>query len=385
MQKRKIQLIAAIAVATATFSASTAVQAAGPLGSAATPSNWYRADALAGLDANGNPNPLPSDQSFVGTWVNLSDPARNAVQNLSVNRRPTFRTGVAGENGTLPVVRFNLNSDVPTQDGLAYSADEFLYFLDRVANTAESDLTVFLVANESRTSGTNRNTVLNTRPNASTSNGLVLSYSASNQVSYAHINHNIGSDVTAAPLQTVTLAEDDFNLSMVSRDGLQTTLSHFSDLSTGTRTDTWGGTRVVNGTTYVGFTPSTLTLPNGVPVTQIGTEGGSNYFFGDIAEILIYDNATLGTRDRTIVTNYLGEKYGIASADLADFPGDTNADYQVNFDDLLALARSYNSQNTGGRNTGDFDRNGVTDFDDLLVLARNYNTSLSTEALSTLR
>jgi hypothetical protein len=56
-------------------------------------------------------------------------------------------------------------------------------------------------------------------------------------------------------------------------------------------------------------------------------------------------------------------------------PGDANVDGRVNFDDLLALAASYNAS---GRTwaTGDFTGDGIADFNDLLLLASQYNASL---------
>jgi hypothetical protein len=52
--------------------------------------------------------------------------------------------------------------------------------------------------------------------------------------------------------------------------------------------------------------------------------------------------------------------------------GDATMDGTVNFDDLLALAKNYNGQDTYWTQ-GDFDYDGVVNFDDLLVLAKNYN------------
>jgi hypothetical protein len=57
--------------------------------------------------------------------------------------------------------------------------------------------------------------------------------------------------------------------------------------------------------------------------------------------------------------------------------GDASLDAAVNFDDLLLLAKNYNS--TGPTVTwgaGDFDYSGTVNFDDLLVLAKNYNAVL---------
>ncbi len=57
-------------------------------------------------------------------------------------------------------------------------------------------------------------------------------------------------------------------------------------------------------------------------------------------------------------------------------PGDADADGDIDFSDLTALARNYNLT---GRSWihGDFDYDGNVGFADLLALARNYNISLS--------
>lgn len=54
-------------------------------------------------------------------------------------------------------------------------------------------------------------------------------------------------------------------------------------------------------------------------------------------------------------------------------PGDANLDGQVNFTDLLQLARNYNNP-TASWFQGDFDYNGVVNFNDLLALARAYGS-----------
>jgi autotransporter-associated beta strand protein len=58
--------------------------------------------------------------------------------------------------------------------------------------------------------------------------------------------------------------------------------------------------------------------------------------------------------------------------------GDANLDKVVNFDDLLVLAKNYNSANAYW-SKGDFTYDGTVNFDDLLVLAKDYNQSMPTE------
>lgn len=368
--------IAAILAASVSGSitADTAL-AIGVAASTVQPTNWYRADAINGLNPDGTPKAQPAPNAYLQTWLDSSGNNNEANQGPGTNRRPTFRTSGAGADGSLPVVRFNLNSDVPAADGSAYTPDEFMNILPGpVANTADSKLTVFIVSKDSgtRTSASSRRgTVLNTRTNGNVSNGLVVSYGQTNGVvDYAHIGHNFPTgETTTSTVQEQALEDTDFSLIAVSRNALTSTLTHYTDGGTGTSTVTWGGTDLGG---FTGFTPSTLTR------TQLGTEGGGNYFFGDIAEIVIFNETLLGTRDTKIVTNYLGEKYGITSADLADLPGDTNTDYKVDFSDLVTLAQHYNQSSGQTRKTGDFNGDGAVNFADLVALAQNYNVGAGT-------
>lgn len=58
-------------------------------------------------------------------------------------------------------------------------------------------------------------------------------------------------------------------------------------------------------------------------------------------------------------------------------PGDANRDRLVNFDDLLTLARNYNTASGRTWQQGDFDGNGAVNYDDLLILARAYNSAVA--------
>jgi ELWxxDGT repeat protein len=67
-----------------------------------------------------------------------------------------------------------------------------------------------------------------------------------------------------------------------------------------------------------------------------------------------------------------GGEFGL---DFFALAGDATRDGIVNFDDLLALAKSYNKTGMGFAQ-GDFTGDGVVNFDDLLVLAKGYNKAL---------
>jgi autotransporter-associated beta strand protein/T5SS/PEP-CTERM-associated repeat protein len=60
--------------------------------------------------------------------------------------------------------------------------------------------------------------------------------------------------------------------------------------------------------------------------------------------------------------------------------GDATMDSVVNFDDLLALAKSYNRTDAYWAK-GDFDYNAIVNFDDLLILAKNYNQVMPSEPI----
>jgi hypothetical protein len=56
--------------------------------------------------------------------------------------------------------------------------------------------------------------------------------------------------------------------------------------------------------------------------------------------------------------------------------GDATLGGEVNFDDLLLLAKHYNGTNAVWRD-GDFNYDAVVNFDDLLILAKNYNGTVA--------
>jgi hypothetical protein len=60
-------------------------------------------------------------------------------------------------------------------------------------------------------------------------------------------------------------------------------------------------------------------------------------------------------------------------------PGDANADGVVNFNDLLVLAKNYNSA-PATWSQGDFNGDRAVNFYDLLILSKNYNQTAPTPA-----
>ncbi len=246
------------------------------------PTVWFNAGSITGV-ANGDPLP---------TWTDSSGNTRNATQ-TTISRQPLYFAG-AGANG-MPVVRFNTQLH---SGGTV--ANQFMSFPTPLANTATSVLTLFAVASDSssRTSGA-RAILVNTRTNANTANGFLFGYGTSPSVeAYAHTGVTSG----AGSVQMAPIAPSGFDLLALQRDGLNTKIFNFSDTATNSTSTTW-----------TGFNPSTLTT------TQIGTEGGAHYFFGDIAEIIAFERSlTDGETDD--VVKYLGDKYLIATASAVPEP-----------------------------------------------------------------
>ena len=82
---------------------------------------------------------------------------------------------------------------------------------------------------------------------------------------------------------------------------------------------------------------------------------------------------------------YFGRRYDLSALDLAIatdafaptnfIPGDANADGNVGFDDLVALAQHYGVSSDATLSMGDFNSDGKVDFKDLVMLAQYYGQS----------
>jgi hypothetical protein len=73
-------------------------------------------------------------------------------------------------------------------------------------------------------------------------------------------------------------------------------------------------------------------------------------------------------------------RYDIGAFERPVLPGDVDCNDVVNFGDLLALAKNYNTATGATWERGDFNGDGAVNFSDLLVLAKNYNTSRVTSS-----
>lgn len=122
------------------------------------------------------------------------------------------------------------------------------------------------------------------------------------------------------------------------------------------------------------------------PAAEVGTRSGSQFSF-DVGEMNRYTFVVESSgRWRTIwsdvvpagpvVITQLGVTQGELLVDRRGFTiGDADLDNAVDFDDLITLARNFDTAvGQLGWKKGDFDLNGVVDFSDLIALARNFGT-----------
>lgn len=233
-----------------------------------------------------------ANEAPVAAWPDSSGNGRNATQ-ATASRQPLYIAN-GGAHG-MPVLRFNTQLH---SGGTV--ANQFLSFAAPLANNATSVLTLFAVASDSgvRTSGA-RAIVVNTRTSGSLANGFLFGYGTTPSIEgYAHT----GSTSPAGGVQTTPIAASGFDLLAFERNGLASTVFNYSDTATNSTSTTW-----------TGFNPSTLTT------TQIGTEGGAHYFFGDVAEVIAFERILTASESDQVV-KYLGDKYLIATASAVPEP-----------------------------------------------------------------
>ncbi len=318
-------------------------------GTSLTPSVWLDASDITGFNSG----------DLLPTWIDSSGNGRDAVQ-TNASRQPTYQASAVGG---LPTVRFNINAGDP---------NEFMAFPGALVNTPESALTLFVVASDTgqRTPNTNgtpqtRGIVVNTRTNTAQSNGFLLGFgdAPASSVNYAHVNHTVVDP--PGTLQSLVVTPDSSNLTLVAvnRQGVISTLSAYTDSTSSTNTVEWTRTNL-NGQT--GFTPSNLTT------TQIGTEGGARYLFGDVYEIVAFDEVSLSAADQLAVSNYLGQKYGIAGVTASPpVAGDFDGNRVVDGADLAKWRSDF-----GLNPNSDADNDGDSDGNDFLIWQRQLGSGL---------
>jgi hypothetical protein len=259
----------------------TASEAAVIPGTSLTATVWLQADAVNGLNPQGNPAALPANNAQIPFWGDSSGHSRNGTQGITA-QQPRFITNVV--NGK-PVVRFDGSSTAGQGD--------FMNIIGgALANTDLSKLTLFIVSNDNRNAGDVSNKdILSTRDNHG--NGWVETYEPNSaQQRYVHIGLGAGTNAVTDD----NLSTDKFHVLELRRDGLNIELGHDGGLQVTDHLDE--------------FKPTTL------GVTQIGNNNNdlARFFRGDIAEIIAFDNTKLSDTDRNAVERYLLNKYAITPA-----------------------------------------------------------------------
>jgi autotransporter-associated beta strand protein len=129
-----------------------------------------------------------------------------------------------------------------------------------------------------------------------------------------------------------------------------------------------GGADIQGGKLVLGYTAGNSNAEQVRTILAAGYAEPTKFLTGQIRSTTLGTSRTLGfVEDTTALTTTIA--YTI--------PGDSDLNLSVDFQDLVALAQSYNLT---GRvwSQGDFNYSTVTDFADLVLLAQNYNTSVIT-------
>lgn len=268
-------------VAAALLLGGIAADAANIPGTSLTPTVWLKADAVNGVNAQGNPNALPANNAQLPLWGDSSGNNRNASQAV-VAQQPRFITGAV--NGK-PVVRFDGSSTAGQGDFMNIAGGP-------LANFDLAKLTLFIVSDDNRAAGDiNNKDVLSTRDNKG--NGWVETYEP-NSAQHRYVHIGLGTQFNS--VVDDNMAADKFHILETRRDGLNIEYGHDGALQVSERLDE--------------FKPSTL------GVTQIGNNNNDlrRFFRGDIAEIIAFDGTKLTDAQRQQVEQYLLNKYAITPA-----------------------------------------------------------------------
>lgn len=202
-----------------------------------------------------------NDNDAVGTWGDSSGTGHDVTQGTAT-KKPTFKTNIV--NG-LPVVRFDGTNDL-LSSGLV--------------NFTNATATIFIVCTGS-----------------STANGDALVVDAADGNTFYEMRVDSTSQLAFRAVTLGTTTED-----------TQSQTGTFMVMG-GVR-GTSSVTAYINGVTNSSATPSG-SQKTGNSKFQIGEFGlGFQFFGGDIAEVLFYNN-DIGTTNRQAVEDYLGAKYAI--------------------------------------------------------------------------
>lgn len=202
----------------------------------------------------------------IGTWYDNNPHAisrKNATQSTTANK-PKFYVNIF--NNALPAVRFDGTNDYLDFDG---------------ADLVNSSYTIFVVEQRRATgylpfiggTGGSLNTV------------LVLGYSSSTNLTQSQYSNDLNYTVTAYSSPAVAIHTFVLN----------TTSGKSYWVSGGSSADATEGSQTASLTSFAG--------------SNLG-KFSSNYFNGDLAEIIIF-NRSLKSEERRLIEKYLGEKYNV--------------------------------------------------------------------------
>lgn len=252
-----------------------------PDGSGGQPENIIWLDASSLTLTNGD---------NVGTWIDISN-SQSFINTTGSPNPPEFATGVV--NG-LPVVRF---------DG----ANSERLVLNPVANMATDEISVIIVMRENSIESSGSGILSYATGSGGASNAYLLLNNSSGILKTYVNNSNSGSgDISGGFKIVASHWSAAAGRVIQSIDG-----SQVSSTSNSSATITAGGSFVIGGEQDA----------------VDGSYASNQDLDGDIAEIIIFSNE-LGDAEKTIIENYLSEKYAISISN--DFFG-THAAYTVGY------------------------------------------------------
>jgi hypothetical protein len=284
---------------------------------------WLKADALA-----------LSDGTAVSSWTDSSGNGNTATQATGANQ-PLFKTAIVNAK---PVIRFDGTNDV----------------LDITATLVTGPFAVFIARQ------TNGLPSIPFQLKSSATSYAFLADTEADGVDYWNFRNFGGPKWTAPPVAA-------WNITDLQWDG--------------------GGAATANYKVFINGSAQSLSAHThgGTDNTSSVALAGVNPYNGDIAEIIVYNNAAFSATDRSNVETYLSRKYAIGRDCTYASDGDTNGVFYFagqNFNSggtwtnpytASRLAISASSLNTGG-DTVDKLVNRTADHCDTTNVASSYYT-----------
>jgi autotransporter-associated beta strand protein len=209
------------------------------------------------------------------------------------------------------------------------------------------------------------------------------------------VNDGVYDAATTQTLKSLTVTGT--GLAQVSSTGAATTVLKTANLVVDTNSSATNTAAVDLGThaMVVDYAAGNSPLASIKAAVKSGYASGA-WTGPGIRSVAAAASASAGSRNRAVGYGEASALYGAAGGNFLGqsvdgdaivlrytVAGDATLDGTVNFDDLLSLAKNYNSSGAAVTYAqGDFDYNDTVNFDDLLVLAKNYNQALPAASLA---